>query len=305
MTERNATWYNVGMDVNTNSIEEVLEKADLNYTVVGRPLKYRVADKYYNVDNKMITIRQDKPEENFGIVSSNYQILQNSEAFDFVSSIDENLEFIKAGTTRGGIIYVISRLDEVEVLGDKIRPHLIFQNGHNGFVTIKANICMLRMICQNQFNYAFAEASNAVSIRHNGDINEKMVNAKETLIRTKEYIAAYKNMAENFATTKINDRMLQKIISEMIIKGKDIDDVEDKRGYIKKDIETFTEAYHNEDNQNFIGTAWGVINAYTDFSTHLAPKKVSKNYFENRFVRNTFDNKGITKLVDVIQDVAA
>ena len=305
MTERNATWYNVGMDVNTNSIEEVLEKADLNYTVVGRPLKYRVADKYYNVDNKMITIRQDKPEENFGIVSSNYQILQNSEAFDFVSSIDENLEFIKAGTTRGGIIYVISRLDEVEVLGDKIRPHLIFQNGHNGFVTIKANICMLRMICQNQFNYAFAEASNAVSIRHNGDINEKMVNAKETLIRTKEYIAAYKNMAENFATTKINDRILQKIISEMLIKGKDIDDVEDKRGYIKKDIETFTEAYHNEDNQNFIGTAWGVINAYTDFSTHLAPKKVSKNYFENRFVRNTFDNKGITKLVDVIQDVAA
>lgn len=259
MTERNATWYNVGMDVNTNSIEEVLEKADLNYTVVGRPLKYRVADKYYNVYNKMITIRQDKPEENFGIVSSNYQILQNSEAFDFVSSIDENLEFIKAGTTRGGIIYVISRLDEVEVLGDKIRPHLIFQNGHNGFVTIKANICMLRMICQNQFNYAFAEASNAVSIRHNGDINEKMVNAKETLIRTKEYIAAYKNMAENFATTKVNDKMLQKIISEMFTKGKDIDDVEDKRGYIKKDIETFTEAYHNEDNQNFIGTAWGVI----------------------------------------------
>ena len=305
MTERNATWYNVGMDVNTNSIEEVLEKADLNYTVVGRPIKYRVADKYYNVDNKMITIRQDKPEENFGIVSSNYQILQNSEAFDFVSSIDENLEFIKAGTTRGGIIYVISRLDEVEVLGDKIRPHLIFQNGHNGFVTIKANICMLRMICQNQFNYAFREASNAVSIRHNGDINEKMNNAKETLIRTKEYIAAYKSMAENFATTKVNDKMLQKIISEMFIKGKDIDDVEDKRGYIKKDIETFTEAYHNEDNQNFIGTAWGVINAYTDFSTHLAPKKVSKNYFENRFVRNTFDNKGITKLVDVIQDVAA
>ena len=132
-----------------------------------------------------------------------------------------------------------------------------------------------------------------------------MNNAKETLIRTKEYIAAYKSMAENFATTKVNDKMLQKIISEMFIKGKDIDDVEDKRGYIKKDIETFTEAYHNEDNQNFIGTAWGVINAYTDFSTHLAPKKVSKNYFENRFVRNTFDNKGITKLVDVIQDVAA
>ena len=305
MNERNATWYNVGVDVNTNSIEDVLDKADLNYNVVGRPLKYRVSDKYYNVDNKMITIRQDKPEETFGIVSSNYQILQNSEAFDFVSSIDENLEFIKAGTTRGGIVYVISRLDEVEVLGDKIRPHLIFQNGHNGFVTIKANICMLRMICQNQFNYSFKNASNAVSIRHNGDINEKMVNAKETLIKTKEYIAAYNNMAENFATTKVDDRMLQKIISEMFIKGRNIEDVEDKRGYIKQDINIFKEAYHNEDNQNFIGTAWGVINAYTDFATHLPPKKKSVNYFENRFLRNTFDDKNISKLVNVIQYIAA
>lgn len=303
MTQRVATWNHVGYQMNTKDIDEAMKISKLDFEVVSRPIKYRVGDKYYEVKGRVANIQKDSPENVFGIVSSSYKIVQNREAFDFVSSIDEDMHFINGGITRGGMVYLIGQLGEIEVLGDKIRPHLIFVNGHNGYITLKSTICMLRLVCQNQFNYSFKNAANTINIRHNGGMQEKLANAKKILQGTRDYIRSYKNMAEDYCKVKIDNHQLQKIISEMFIDGNSLDEVHDPRGHIERTVNDFMKAYHEDDNQNFIGTAWGVVNAFTDVATHLPPKKKSENYKENLFINNTLKSNNINKLIGLIDNI--
>lgn len=299
---RVASWNNMGVDVNgLSKVEEVLQKSGLDYDVIKRPLKYREAGTWYTVPDKSVNVRKDNPAKVFGVVGSKYEICQNRDAFDFVNCINGDVKFVKAGETKSGIIYLISELPEIEVLGDKIKPNLIFQNAHNGLSSIRANICMLRIVCQNQFAHAFKDASNAINIKHtNRSMFGKLENAKEVLANTYEYIANYTDNAERLAVKKVDDKVLQNIISEMILNGKSMSSIESGSKEDDK-VTRFINAYNNDDNMNFRGTAWGIINAWTDYSTHMIPERQSKNFEESRFINNTFNNKSLDKVVRMVE----
>lgn len=51
--------------------------------------------------------------------------------------------------------------------------------------------------------------------------------------------------------------------------------------------ERFLAAYNAEDNQNFIGSQWGLVNAYTDFVTHKPLRKNTEQALENHFIKTT------------------
>jgi hypothetical protein len=61
-----------------------------------------------------------------------------------------------------------------------------------------------------------------------------------------------------------------------------------KRHNLEEQLARFRQAYLAEDNQNFRGTAWGVINAYTDFITHKIPQGKTATKEEGKFVMVTF-----------------
>ena len=52
--------------------------------------------------------------------------------------------------------------------------------------------------------------------------------------------------------------------------------------------EAFKKAHLQEDNANFRGTAWGLINAYTDMITHKEPAGKREDRFEGKFINTTF-----------------
>lgn len=297
---REATWINQGVDVKQcQNINDVLEAAGLNYNVISRPLQYKFGTEVFEVPEKVINIKEDQPDHVFGVVTNEYHIVQNKEAFDFVNGIDEDLKFLKAGETRNGLIYIITELPELEVLGDKIKPNIIFQNSHNAKSGVKANICMLRIVCQNQFAYAFRNATNSINIRHSsGTINARMAEARNVLSNTYEYIANYKWNAEKLAGKHITDSDLQKVISEMLLKGKSI---EEKTEAESAKVDAFMNAYRHEDNANFTGTAWGLVNAWTDYSTHIAPKRDTNTFEETRFITNSLNNRPLEKLMEMVE----
>lgn len=302
---RESSWSNIGNEVKgCETVEELLNRCNLNYDVVSKPIQYRVGGSWYRDTEHFINVDKDNPEHVFGVVGKNYNICQNRDAFDFINDIDGDIEFLKAGETHSGLVYIISQLPEIKVLDDVIRPNVIFQNGHNGSFSIKANICMLRIICQNQFAHAFKDSSNSINIKHSISMNENLANAREVLKRTHEYIKNYEWSAEKFATQHITDEVLQRVIRECIVNDAEKAEAEYSQNDIVR-IDAFKAAYAEDDNNNFRGTAWGVINAVTDFTTHLQPlKKISDKYYERQFVKNTFDNKVLDKTIRILERAA-
>ena len=300
---REATWSRIGTDVKScMNIEEVLTKANLNYNVGLEEIN---CGEIFIPDKKAtIATLADGSKSYKGVVSNNYTICQNIDAFDFVNNINNEITFEKAGETKTGMVYIIASLAPIEVFGDKITPYVILQNSHNGRYTFKATICPLRIVCQNQFNMSFKESPNTISIIHSNLLEYKMEMAQQLLVGAADYMKDFKVEAEKMFNTKLSREQVFAVIDSFFKKSQeDIDEMSARQTtIIEKNRENFIRCYNADDNQNFVGTKLGLVNAFTDFTTH---KDVKEKSFDSRFLTVTFDPRLMNMFMQNVNAIAA
>jgi len=285
---RTTTFANIGTDVTgLRSSEEVLNAAGLNYNVIKKNM-------YLKDDNDTLI---DFPDKKFtviegtnkvlGVVSSKYEVCQNRDAFSFIDYIggDEvGFEYVKAGETNSGLIYIIAKIPAINLLGDTVTPYIIFQNSHDGMNSIKATICPLRIICQNQFNVSFRQSPNTVRIIHSAQMDSRMLAAREMMRDVAEYMETFEETAEDLVTKKIGYHDVIKLFNDVFeykpekMSNRQLQNFEDARN-------DFLACYNSDDNQNFVGTAWGVMNGAADYLTHH--RSVRKTHPDTLFVNTT------------------
>lgn len=301
--DRTTTWHAIGKDVQEcKDMEQVLAASGLDYTVEKRPVFFGNEDIWHNVPNRFATVRTSDNHA-YDVVSDKYELIQNRDAFDFVNYMGDELQFEKAGETANGMVYIIGKLPEVNILGDAFTPHVIFRNGFDGKVKITAAICPLRIVCQNQFNFAFKETKNTMTIRHVKNAESKLIEAHETLKLSAEYMTELNAMAEHFAGMKISAERMDKVIKYLFPIPTDTAINPFKRKSLEDAREAFRKAHDADDNGNFRGTAWGLVNAYTDMITHKEPAGKREDRFEGKFVNTTF-KVSMNPIVDAIEATA-
>lgn len=303
---RTSTWTNIGKDVTAcRDMAQVLQMSGLDYTVEKR-LIFTYPDIEDDgtrmvIPNRFITARREDGHT-YDVVSDKFEIVQNRDAFDFVKYMGDELTFEKAGETQNGMVYIIGKLPGVNILGDKFVPHVIFRNGFSGKVKITAAICPLRIVCQNQFNFAFKNTSNTVQIRHVGNAEAKLAEAREVLKLSADYMQELNSMAEHFAAMKLSRASAERITDYLFPMP-----TEEMNPFKRKSLEdartAFIAAHDAEDNRNFRGTAWGMVNAYTDYLTHKEPAGKREDRFEGKFVNTTF-KIAMDPIVRAIETVA-
>ena len=282
MTTRTATWTNIGSDIRkASTVQEALELSGLNYTVEKVPV---YLDNGLQVPGAFCTKREDS-DVTYGVVGSQFEIVQNIEGFDFINNmIPEGLKFLKAGENKK-FIYIIAQLPSIDVLGDEVAPHIIFQNSHSGSTTLKATIAPLRIVCENQFNITFKKANNKISLRHTKSIKGRLHTAQEVLIQSSEYLSEFQKSALLMAQKKVSKSQVDDLMDKIFYIKEEFTPTQVRRVEEKRD--KFLKAYQAEDNQNFIGTQWGLVNAYTDFVTHKELRKDTPQALENHFIKST------------------
>ena len=290
---RHATWHGIGKDIsNCRNVSDLLYTAGLDYLVSKSEV---FTDDGTQIPGVSATVADDG--HIFGIVSNKYTVVQNEEAFSFMNEIPD-MKFVKAGMTYTCMVYVIGELPTVRVLDDNFKPYVIVQNGFNGKYNIKATICPLRIVCQNQFAYAFRNSENTVSIRHSSLAESKLADARNTLIASANAMSAIATDAERFAGMPVNDIVFYHILNELFSVDEDASDKVKDTVALRKNA--FIRAYEANDNTNYRGTAWGVINAYADYLTHITSKKVTDKTHDNRFLSVTFNNNAMNKLMSML-----
>ena len=282
MTTRTATWTNIGSNIRkASTVQEALELSGLNYTVEKVPI---FLENGTPIPGAFCTKRENS-DTTYGVVGSQFEIVQNIEGFDFINSmIPEGLKFLKAGENHK-FIYIIAQLPSIDVLGDEVAPHIIFQNSHSGSTTLKATIAPLRIVCENQFNLTFRKAANKISLRHTKSIKGKLHTAQEVLIHSSDYISEFQKEAILMAQKKVSKSQVDHLLDDIFEIKEEFNPTQVRRMEEKRD--RFLAAYQAEDNQNFIGTQWGLVNAYTDFVTHKPLKKDTTQALENHFIKTT------------------
>ena len=297
---RTNTFTNLGTNtLGAKTVEEALRIGGLDYEVQKKPIYLADGTEIHGYKS---TVR-DIDNHIYGIVSDKYNIVQNKDGFGFIDYLKDDIKFEKIGETSGGMIYLIASLAPIKILGDEFKPHLIFRNSHNGRFQLQTTICPLRIVCQNQFNIAFRESPNTITIRHSSLAEVRLKEAFHVLKGTADYMKELNKQAEFWATQKVSNQQIVQIIDELFPLQQDMKDFQIQR--VEDNKAQFIKAYKADDNGNFRNSMWGLINAYSDYITHREPARKTSTSKENQFVAVTFDPTLMSHFIQLVNRIAA
>lgn len=273
-------WHGLGTPVEeAQTSKEAIKIAGLDWKVEAKPI---YNDKGIEIPGYKANTR-DIDDKVLGLVSNRYKLVQNSEAFDFTDSlIGGDVKYETAGSLLGGKrIFLLAKLPEKKILGDDFDNYICFTNSHDGTGAIQACMTPVRVVCQNTLNLALSKANRKWSTKHIGDIESKLAEARHTLMLADEYMDNLAVVADQLANTKVTNDEIVSIIDEIYPLDNDASD-RTKRT-IEKKREDFMVCMWAPDLLKFQNTAWGVINAASDYSTHGEPARMTGTYKENKF----------------------
>lgn len=280
MYVREKPWHGLGTRVEeAPTSKEAIELAGLSWGVKPMP----VFDGFGTKIPGYVANTRDSDCKVLGIVGDRYQIVQNSEAFDFTDSlIGEGLKYETAGSLKGGKqIWLLGKMPERYIAGDKFEPYICFTNTHDGTGAIKCCMTPVRVVCNNTLNFALSTAKQSWSTRHVGDIQAKLNEARQTLSLADLYLKKFAEEADYLANSKMNEDAVIAALKSMFPLKADSTDRQKKT--VQEQQTQIITCMMAPDLAQFVGTKWGFLNAVADYVDHSDPIRKSKNWEENRF----------------------
>lgn len=283
MYVREVPWHGLGTKVDeAPNSKEAIKLAGLDWNVNPTVI--------YDANGKEISgykaNMRDSDQSILGIVSDRYQIVQNSEAFEFTDSLlDEGVVYETAGSLRDGKqIWLLAKMPRTTILGDDVDPYLCFTNSFDGSGAVRVCATPIRVVCNNTLNLALETTKRSWSTRHVGDLAGKMHQAKVTLGLAQEYMKKLDEEADMLANTKLSDSEIESIVSFIF----PIDYIKDTKRKIEntnKMRNDFMTCYMMPDIAQYRNTAYGLVNAASDMAGHMAPSRVTSNYAQNNWAK--------------------
>lgn len=279
---RERPWHGLGTMVEeAPDSREALIAAGLDWDVVQRPVFTQDGVK---VPGYFANVRQQDGSI-LGVVTSRYKVVQNRDAFAFTDALlGDGVRYETAGSLMGGRkTWILAKLPTRYIIqGEQILPYLVFSNTHDGSGAIKIAMTPIRVVCNNTLNLALDTADRSWSIHHTGDIAAKLEDARETLFMAEDYMNELGKGFEDLSRKRLTDAAVDEYIKELLPIADDASETTEKNILrLRKDVAT--RYFDAPDLQGLRKNGYRFINAVSDFATHAAPIRRTRNYQENLF----------------------
>jgi len=285
-------WHGLGVVFDhPMSSAEALAGAHLDWLVVQRevacivpemvPTKWGPVEqyRYQKIKGALANCRSDDGLV-LGVVSDQYQVVQNVEAFKFLDELIANheIEYESAFSLQGGRkVVLLGRLPKVDTVvpGDDSLRYILMSLHHDGTGAIRFGPCAERVVCANTYAVALQEGHvKELSIAHKGDVKGKLAQARNILNRANQKFDGYALQARALAAHKMSPEEWDTYLDIMcpVPDKRDPDWTEQREERIRKTREDVAVAYLLGDAQRLPGierTAWAAFNAVTEHIDHL------------------------------------
>lgn len=269
-TTRTAPWLKIpGVTEIDEAVcaEEAVHLAGLDFDVqvVQDGYKSPVTGNWKVDKTKRKIVRLDQ-DSVLGTVSPTYELLPYGEAFTFMDEL--NPLYVAGGALKNGRqMFLVSKLQQYGDLAalDGEDPHdlyTILRSSLDGSTPLEIFLLPLRNKCMNMMPLpGFGrDAKQRWSIRHTKNMRDKIHETQRVLTNLDGYAEGYKRVAEQLASTELALDEVRSVIEQSV------------PGYIKKpdeQVNAIMDVYQNSPANGYQGTAWGVMNAVTEFYDHF------------------------------------
>lgn len=279
--------------------KEALIAAGLDWDVITGPIFDQHAERIHGYHANI----RATDKKILGVVSDRYEVIQNTDAFEFTDSlVGTQLKYETAGSLRGGKqIWLLGKLPSRTINGDEIEPYICFTNSHDGMGAVKCCLTPVRVVCNNTLNFALNGARRVWASNHIGRVQNKLDEARHVLHLTDCYLQNLEELGENLANEKMSKQNMEAAVHTLIPMDKDMSDKSKETVQAMRDgIMICTLA---PDLAKFAGTKWQFVNAVADYVDHAEPFRKAKNWQANRWAKIMTGGGLLDRALDYVQNM--
>lgn len=279
------------------SSAEAIEAAGLNFEVWKRPNIHPMPSGTNIIsDNSYYTFRTDTEAILGDKIGSDYEVVQNAEAFSFFDSLVENYGGVRYETAGalgyGETVFITAKLPDYIRVGrdDLIEQYLFLTTTHDGTGSITIAFTPVRIICRNTLNAALRNCSNCIKIRHTASAAEKLQSAHQMLGLTHQLSRELEGIFNQWAKVRISDPELKKLIQLAMVPNRETLDLlkagkeEEASVYYTNTVSSVLDYAMTSPTQQEIttkGTLFGAYNSITGYFQNVRNYRDEESKFRS------------------------
>lgn len=269
-------WHGLGQLMPADqSVERWQEAAGMDYEVQRGYVRYATergqnAEEMRVVKDKVVLFRSDTKDA-LGVVSDSYKVVQPREVLEFFRDWAEagGMTIESAGVLFGGKRYfATAKLGEgvcVDGYADKVVPYALLSTSADGSLATEARWTTVRTVCDNTLRMA-RQGAAAFRLTHRSEFKPDEVRSVMEDANTE--FKAFMEMSRTLAGIKVARPLAESLCVELFrTSTKDADAIKESRGFIRV-MELFNGAARGAGLETAQETAWGWLNAVTEYADH-------------------------------------
>lgn len=271
-------WHGLGQPMQDGaSIDEWRVAAGMDWKIGRSRVRYGDETKFRIIEDQHVLYRSDTKDA-LGIVSDRYQVVQPAQVLEFFRDIAKvgGLEISAAGTIFGGKrFWATAKIGEAAPTSvvDKIGGYLLISTSADGSLATEVRRTTVRTVCKNTLAMAFADAAPSVKVSHRSVFDA--ANVKKFMGLNEAAWEAFRHQVTRLANVEVHEEQAALITADLFGGG---DDARETAGY-KKVLSLFNGDGLGSNLDGVRNTAWGLLNAVTEYADHHVRARSDQNRF--------------------------
>jgi phage/plasmid-like protein (TIGR03299 family) len=298
-------WHRLGQRIDADApIEQWQVQSGLNFKYLESQVFFEDAGMQKFPGQKAI-YRSDNHKP-LAIVSDEFKLVQPDEVLDFFRSLIDQYQFkmeIAGSLKEGRRIWGLARTGMASevVPGDIVRPYMLLVTACDGTLATTGQWTIIRALCANTIRASTIgddlKAGRAVKVRHSTTFDPAKV--KDKLGVAMSTFQSFMQDCRSLAEKKLTKDDTEGVLVELFSKGraKDVQsDVRSSAGY-RTVMQLFEGAGRGSLLEGVRGTAWGLLNAVTEYADHASRAQSNDNRLDSAWFGRLADLKDDAKLL--------
>lgn len=271
-------WHGLGNQLSARQPLEIWAvQAGMNFKILETPVRY-LSESAGNLGAIMtfpeqkVLYRSDTKAA-LSVVSSRYQVVQPREILEFYRDLTEvsGFKLETAGVLKEGRkVWALARTGQSTALkgNDTVNGYLLLATACDGTLATTAQFTSIRVVCNNTLAVALANGSASVKVPHNTVFDPQAV--KEQLGVSVSSWDAFMYRMRTLSERKVKSHEAMNYFLRVFTdpEAPSASGLSNERA-IKKVQTLFDGQGHGAELVSAKGTAWGLLNAVTEYVDHL------------------------------------
>ena len=270
-------WHSIGNRLSPRqSIETWQREAGMNWQINETPVLFNAAqgegsllNLRSNADIKVL-YRSDNLEP-LSVVSDRYKVVQPAEVLEFYRDLVSvgGFELETAGILKSGRkLWALAKTGQETILkgGDKVKAYLLLATSCDGSLATTAQFTSIRVCCNNTLQMAVGDSRGAVKVPHSTTFDPTVVKQQLGLGMSSwsSFMDAIKVLSERKVNKFETMSFLVDVLGDPALPLQD----QPNQKALQSVYALFSGGAKGSDMASANGTAWGLVNAITEYTDH-------------------------------------